>query len=112
MSQLVNTVDSTMSYGPIREAPVLNLQSIHAQGFSDTTEVLEVRSDTTQIIRAPEATIPITKLLTLTLVRFLWKSIKPREVLSLKPGEIRKISDNLLVEKTNDGRIVLYEVIE
>ena len=33
-------------------------------------------------------------------------------ILSLKPGEVKKISGNLLVEKTIDGKIVLYEVIE
>ena len=42
----------------------------------------------------------------------LWKSIEPKLVLTLKPGEIRRIDDKLIVEKTPDGRIVFYEVVE
>ena len=41
----------------------------------------------------------------------MWKSIKPKHIV-LKPGEVRKLSDDLIVEKTSDGRIVLYEVVD
>lgn len=44
-------------------------------------------------------------------VKTLWEQIKPK-VITLKPGELKKLSDKLIVEKTIDGRIILYEVIE
>jgi len=45
-------------------------------------------------------------------LRTIWSLIKPKIILSLKPGEIRRINDRLIVEKISDGRILLYEVID
>ena len=45
-------------------------------------------------------------------VKAMLESIEPKVFLQLRPGEIRRISDNLLAEKTSDGRIILYEIIE
>lgn len=45
-------------------------------------------------------------------IKSVWKTIKPNVVLHIEPGEVRKISHNLLVEKTYDNRIILYEIIE
>ena len=42
----------------------------------------------------------------------LLRELQPTAVVRLKPGEVRRVSENLLVEKTSDGRIVLYEVID
>ena len=39
------------------------------------------------------------------------KSIEPKVTLTLKPGEIKRLDDNLIVEKTVDGKIVFYEII-
>ena len=33
-------------------------------------------------------------------------------IIKLKRGEIKRLSDRLLVEKTLDGKIILYEVID
>jgi len=110
--QLVNTVDSSMSYGLTQEVPVSELQRISSQGFSDDTGVAELRIDLTQILQTPEAVMLNVKRLMLVLVSILWKSIKPKEIISLRPGEIRRVSDKLLVEKTSDGKIILYEVID
>jgi len=54
-------------------------------------------------------TIKITRL---AVLRILWVLTKPKAVLSLKPGEIKKVDDKLIAEKTSDGKIVLYEVVE
>ena len=96
----------------IREEPVQSLQGVRGQGFSDGTEASGLRSDLTQFPQATEAVVFIGKPLMLALARVLWKSIKPRGVLSLRPGEIKRVSGNLLAEKTSDGRIILYEVVE
>ena len=40
----------------------------------------------------------------------VWKSIKPK-IVKLKDGEIKRLDENLIVEKIGD-KIVLYEIIE
>lgn len=50
------------------------------------------------------------KLLNRLLIRIIWKFVRPKAVLTLKPGEVRKLNDELIVEKTPDGRIIIYEV--
>jgi len=96
----------------IPKEPIQSLQRIRGQGFSDSTEISAPRNDLTQIRQTPEVTVFIGRPSMPALVRALWKSIKPKGALSLRPGEIKKISDNLLAEKTTDGRIILYEVVE
>lgn len=107
-SQIVNTSNLSV----IQQPYVLELQRIPSQSFSDSNEVIELRNDLTHVYRLSEEVVPITRLLILSLVKVLWRSIRPKMILSLKPGEVKKISGNLLVEKTIDGKIVLYEVIE
>ena len=34
------------------------------------------------------------------------------KVIRLKSGEIKKLNDNLLVEKTREGKIIIYEIID
>ncbi|RLG77600.1 MAG: hypothetical protein DRO14_02095 [Thermoprotei archaeon] len=108
MSQTVNTSNLLA----IQQPYVLELQRIPSQSFSDSNEVVELRNDLTHVYRLSEEVVPITRLLILSLVKVLWKSIRPKIVLSLRPGEVKKISGNLLVEKTIDGKIILYEVTE
>lgn len=106
MRWYTNTItDSSMSYSSNKEKTIPELQSIHYQGFSDSAELSDIKSDITQIPQIARPSV-------LTFMKFLWELIKPKEVLSLKPCEIKKISNNLLVEKTSDGRIILYEIIE
>ena len=50
--------------------------------------------------------------LRLMLIKIIWKFVRPKAVLTLKPGEMKRLDDRLVVEKTLDGRIVLYEVEE
>jgi len=38
----------------------------------------------------------------------VWKQVEPVAV-SLRPGELRRVG-NWIVEKTEDGRIVIYEI--
>jgi len=40
----------------------------------------------------------------------VWKQIEP-VVVNLQPGELRQI-DNLIVEKTKDGKIIVYEIVD
>ena len=108
MSWLFDAADSSASFSALTKNLASNLQIARVQGSSDATEMLGVRSDTTQVLRVAL----VARLLTPALTALLWKSIKPRGALSLKPGEIKRVSDDLLVEKTVDGRIVLYEVVE
>jgi len=105
----VSTVNSSMSYGSAQTMSILELRRIHSQGFSDSTEIAELRNDLTQVPQALEVVISTVRSL---MLKVLWRSIKPKGVLTLRPGEVRKIGDNLLVEKTSDGRIILYEVVE
>jgi len=86
---------------------------VYTQGFSDSTEAVELRIDTTQNLQPIEvATIVLLKALKLAMLRIIWASTKPSAVFTLKPGEIRRIDDRLIVEKTADGRILLYEVVD
>jgi len=74
---------------------------------------VELRIDTTQNLQLIEvATIVLLKSMRFTMLRTIWALTKPKIILSLKPGEIRRIDDRLIVEKTSDGRILLYEVID
>jgi len=41
----------------------------------------------------------------------VWKQIEPT-VVELKPGELRKLDNKRIVEKTEDGKIVIYEVVD
>ena len=91
---------------------VERLQDISGQLFGDSTELTGPGSDVTQVLQFPEITMTTMRALVESLIKALWRSIEPRRALSLRPGEIRRISSNLLVEKTLDGRIILYEVIE
>ena len=91
---------------------VERLQDISGQLFGDSTELTEQGSDVTQVPQSPEITMTAMRALIESLIKALWKSIEPRRAPPLQPGEIRRISSNLLVEKTLDGRIILYEVIE
>ena len=91
---------------------VERLQDISGQLFGDSTELTGQGSDVTQMPQFPEIMMTAIGALVESLIRALWRSIEPRRALSLRPGEIRRISSNLLVEKTLDGKIILYEVIE
>ena len=44
-------------------------------------------------------------------LRTMWLLIRPKATLSLKPGETRELGDGLMVEKTGDGKIILYETV-
>lgn len=44
-------------------------------------------------------------------IKRLMETHKPEKVLRLRPGEIRKINDNLIIEMTENG-IVIYEVVK
>ena len=92
---------------------ISELQQVYSQGFSDSTELVELKNDVTQIPRLTEVVVVLMlRYIMFAMLRTLWSSIKPKVALSLKLGEIRRISDKLIVEKTSDGKIVLYEVIE
>jgi len=39
----------------------------------------------------------------------IWKQIEP-VVVNLQPGELRRV-DNLIVEKTENGKIIVYEIV-
>jgi len=85
---------------------------IYGRELSDSTEMIELRVDTTQIPRPAETiTLVMLKSLMFTMLKTLWSSTKPN-VISLKPGEVRRVDDRLIVEKTGDGRIILYEVVD
>ena len=112
MTEYFTTIlNSSSSYEYPRQ-PVMELQGIPSQIFSDSNEVIELKNDLTFIWRPSEEMALIMRSLRLMLIKIIWKSIKPKLTLTLKPGEIRKLSDELIVEKTLDGRIILYEVIE
>ena len=95
-----------------RPSSVEKLQDIGGQLFGDSTELTGQGSDATQILQFPEITMTTMRALVESLIKALWRSIGPRRALSLRPGEIRRLNSNLLVEKTLDGKIILYEVIE
>jgi len=38
--------------------------------------------------------------------------VKSWERLRLKPGEVAKLDEDLLIEKKANGRIVIYEVVD
>lgn len=44
-------------------------------------------------------------------IKRLMATLKPEKIIRLKPGEMRRIDDNLVIEMTEDG-IVIYEVIK
>jgi len=91
----------------------VNLHQTYVQEFGDTSEPVELRVDATPGPRLSESvTVALLKSVRLEMLRTIWASTKPSAVLTLKPGEIRRISDRLIVEKTADGRILLYEVID
>jgi hypothetical protein len=46
------------------------------------------------------------------ILRLLLRIIKPSVTAELKPGTVVKIDEKLIAEKTRDGRIIIYEVIE
>lgn len=77
---------------------------INPELSSDNTGVMQLESDLTfqSITRSP------TKL---EMIKLIWRLIEPK-IVRLKPGEIVRVSESLLVEKTKDGKIVLYEVTE
>jgi len=112
VNQFIDVMNPSMNYSFIQVPLVTELQGIYAQGFSDSTEIAELRNDLTQVPRTSEVVIFTLRSLMSVLARILWKLITPKVVLSLKPGEVRRISVDLLVEKTKDGRIILYEVLE
>jgi hypothetical protein len=45
----------------------------------------------------------------LQMARKLMDSYKPT-IIKLKPGSIKKVDENMIIEKTTDGKIILYEV--
>jgi len=91
----------------------VKLYQIYGQSLSDSSETFMLKVDMTQLYPVGEAVmIAILRDLKLAMLRTLWALIMPKAVVSLKPGEIKKINDKLIVEKTSDGKIVLYEVIE
>jgi len=79
---------------------------VHGQEFSDNAEIAEVGSDVSQFLTVA---VPRSKLF--EILRVLWPLVEPEYAL-LKPGEIKKIGDKYIVEKTSDGKIVLYEIVD
>jgi len=55
--------------------------------------------------REEEKRVPLTK------VRELMDKLRPSKV-KLKRGTIKRLDENLIAEKTHDGKIVLYEVVK
>ena len=80
---------------------------VHGQEFSDNTGIVEVGSDVSQFL-----TVAVNLRIKLfEILRVLWPLVEP-EYIQLKPGEIKKIGDKYIVEKTSDGKIVLYEIVD
>jgi hypothetical protein len=50
--------------------------------------------------------------LSIFLLRLLLKVVKPSVIIQLKPGAVERIDEKLLVEKTRDGRIIIYEIVD
>jgi len=63
-----------------------------------------LESDVVQSYPEPE---PIS----LEKARELMEKMKPTIEIKLEPGSIKRINDKLIVEKTKDGEIIIYEVL-
>jgi len=108
-----NTLSASTSTGMYVTSNIAKLYQVYSQGFSDSTEVVELRSDLAQIPQSTESVvIAMPKNQKLAMLKTLWSSIKPKVILQLEPGEIRRINDKLIVEKASNERILLYEVID
>jgi len=83
---------------------------VHGQEFSDNTEIVEVGSDVSQFLTSEKVAVNLRSKL-FEILKVLWPLVEPEYVL-LKPGEIKKIDDKYIVEKTSDGKIVLYEITD
>jgi len=84
---------------------------VHCQEFSDNTGIAEVGSDVSQIPLPSEREAVKLRGKSFEILKVLWPLVEPEYVL-LKPGEIKKIGDKYIVEKTSDGKIVLYEIVD
>ncbi|BEP18028.1 hypothetical protein PYJP_13800 [Pyrofollis japonicus] len=95
----------------VAQPPVEGLELLPVQGSSDTTGMTSIEGDTTQAQSVAGALALSSRIIT-RLAKALWKQVRPREIASLRPGEIRRLSRDLIVEKTGDGRIIIYEIEE
>ncbi len=87
----------------------VELEDIRSKIYIDTTKTYEEESDITAYYLGDVMSLSI---ISEHILRLLFKVIKPSVIIQLRPGAVEKIDEKLIVEKTRDRRIIIYEVIE
>jgi len=87
-----------------------HLLGINLQSYS-TPDVWSMVIDRGEVIEKPEVLNKLDKLI-LSLADFLHKIAKVEKVEDFRPGDLKKISDHVIIEYTQDGKIRLYIIYD